>query len=368
MTVISSTGTPIGTGVVPTTPSLAEGQSAISLVRYAHLIGYAECAFFGVAHSGNANYACREIWTKYQRDEIANSLAEAQDEIENVTGFPLSPKWIANEQQKYRLPLLSKYCKIIAAGVRAETVIDEDVVLNHAADPATASVATTLTSIDGIRIYYPDTDEEIVPSSMSIAGGTLSIEIPRCRAVKYELLNNPEEGLDYSTVSNFQATIDVKYVYTDPSTQATMVWPHGCSAECSNNGCSEYTEDACIYLNDPEIGKMDILPAEYSGGSWNTKSRVCCRGDAENVRINYYAGMQVLTRRAEMTILRLAHAKLPNEPCGCDVVQRMWRRDRNIPDLLTRERLNCPFGLSDGAWTAWRFAETMKIYRAGTMT
>ena len=365
MTLGSTVGTPIGTGVIPTTPVSAEGASAISLVRYAHIIGYQECAFFGVSHPDNANYACREIWTKYQRDEIGNSLAEAQDEIENVANYPMSPKWIANEQQKYRFPLLTKFCHIIAAGVKLETDIALGIALSHATDPATASTVTTLTATEGIRIFYPGTDEEIVPSSLEIALGTLSIEIPRCRAVAYDNLNNPLEGWDYTDLATFQTTIDVKLISNDPSDQATMVWPHGCTTECLTLGCSEDTESACVYVNDPVIGKLEILPATYSGGTWTVKSDVCCKGSAQNVRINYLAGLQTLTRQAEMTILRLAHAKLPNEPCGCDVIQRMWRRDRNVPDLLTRERLNCPFGLTDGAWVAWRYAEDMKVYRAG---
>lgn len=43
------------------------------------------------------------------------------------------------------------------------------------------------------------------------------------------------------------------------------------------------------------------------------------------------------------------------------VVQEMWTRDRNTPDVLTAERLNCSFGFSDGAYIAWRFANAMRL-------
>jgi len=54
---------------------------------------------------------------------------------------------------------------------------------------------------------------------------------------------------------------------------------------------------------------------------------------------------------------------MPEEPCGCEVAQRLWRRDRHVPEVLTRERINCPYGLSDGAWQAWRFTQSMKLVR-----
>jgi hypothetical protein len=74
-----------------------------------------------------------------------------------------------------------------------------------------------------------------------------------------------------------------------------------------------------------------------------------------------------LTRQVEDAIVRLAHSKMPDEPCGCDMLQRHWKRDRNIPQVLTRERINCPFGLSDGAWFAYRQAATLKIWKASIL-
>jgi len=58
---------------------------------------------------------------------------------------------------------------------------------------------------------------------------------------------------------------------------------------------------------------------------------------------------------------------MPKEPCACDIVQYYWERDRNMPEAFTRERANCPFGMSDGAWIAWRFAQTLKTVRGGVL-
>ena len=85
------------------------------------------------------------------------------------------------------------------------------------------------------------------------------------------------------------------------------------------------------------------------------------------MRLNYLSGMDPTSPQAEDAIIRLAHSKMPEEPCGCSVAQRLWKRDRSVPSLLTAERLNCPFGLSDGAWIAWKFAMALKKYRAHTL-
>jgi hypothetical protein len=40
-------------------------------------------------------------------------------------------------------------------------------------------------------------------------------------------------------------------------------------------------------------------------------------------------------------------------------------RDRKQSEVLTRERLNCPFGPSDGPWFAWRWRRRIAWCAAG---
>ncbi|MHC4316739.1 MAG: hypothetical protein ACYSW3_30220, partial [Planctomycetota bacterium] len=205
--------------------------SAISLARYAEIIGYADCAFFGVAHPGNDNFACREIWTKFQRDEMQRALSEAQDEMEEVIGYP----WFTSEVHKYGYKILTRKTNVIEIGIETTDLLDgggSAVALGT--DPATVTFASTLTSTDGIKVYYPDTDEEISPSDMEITGGNLVISIPKCRLVEYSQRDNPGSGLDYTDASIYQTTVDVKRHYNDPSSQISAVWPHGCSTSCSS--------------------------------------------------------------------------------------------------------------------------------------
>lgn len=353
--------------VVPLSSTLIdEGNTAVPLELYAHAVQYPPNAFFGVAKSGELTRYCDRIWLKSERDTIAFFLAEAQEEIENIIRFPLAPTWYTDEDHPYRFPIVAKWGKVIAAGVRAETMIaDSEVVTHDSTDPVVLTVATTVTEESEIRVFHEDLDIEIIPSAVSISGGNVEISLPRHRLVKPSLVDNPEAGLDWATTSNFVDAVDIKRIYNDPSTNATLVWAHTCGGStCAL--CSQYTQDGCMYLMDKENGSFEIVPASYSGGSWKSQTS-CCTGRPHRAWINYYAGLQELTKQARDTVIMLAHAKMPSTPCGCEQVTRLWKRDNNIPGVLTKERINCPFGVSDGAWVAWRFTQAMRRLGIGVV-
>lgn len=352
--------------VVTTVAQLTEIDLALPLPRYAQIINYSECAFFGVRNPDDDTRACRQVWSEWQRDQIAHYLGEAQDEIEQVVRYPLNRRWFADEEHPYGCPTFTTWGHVVEAGVQATSTIVSGEAVDHTSDPATVGpVATTVTDEDEIHIYHPGSDVEIYPSAISISGGNVTISIPRCRMVKESLVDNPTGGLDYDTVTNFESTVDIKRVYNDASTNAVLIWPCKCGNGTCSAACTEKTQTACMYLDDLEVGIVSTKAANYSGGSWATAACYC--DEPSKLQLNYRAGLASLTRQAEDAIVRLAHAKMPAEPCGCNVTQQLWKRDRNIPAVLTRERINCPFGLSDGAWTAWRFANAMKLFRGSTI-
>jgi len=359
--------------VVPSESTLTAEESAVTLPRYAQIIQTPECAFFGVHRDADADYECRGIWVKHYRDEIQRYLAEAQQEIEQEIGYFLMPRWIVGEAatdmpeylidgQRYGFPVVARWGYVVEAGIKATANIQLGAAVDHSADPAIVGpIVTTVTDTSEVKVYHPGTTVEIHPSAITILAGQMAITIPRCRMVKAALADNPSGGLDYTDTNNFEATVDVVREYCDPSTNATLVWPHNCSSSLCTCTCSEYTQDGCIYVRDARIGILDVLPAVYSSGAWSTSIEACCVGEPQLVRLNYRAGVKTLTRQQEDAIVRLAHAKMPEEPCGCEIAQRLWARDREVPKALTRERANCPFGMSDGAWAAWRFAQTFKL-------
>lgn len=354
-------------------------QPAVTLARYAQRIDYPECAFFGVAYDGDNVGQCRNIWTMWQRNNIAFYLLEAQQEIEEVVGYPLSVTWVVGDiadepdnranlvdTQAIASTLITRWGYVIAGGVRARDEISSGVVVNHATDPAVVTVVgVTDFDVNELLVFHPDSDYPIVPSSVSITGGTLTIEIPRCRMVKPSLQDNSKSGLDYNDLANFADEVDLVHEYNDPSTNAKLVKSHQCSLACSLSGCVDSTDDGCINVQDFRVGHIQIQAATYvieTGWTGHTS----CSG-YKRVKLNYQAGLPSLPPQAEDAIIRLAHSKMPQEPCGCDITKQMWERDRKVPDVLTRERANCPFGMSDGAWVAWRFAQAMRLVRANVI-
>lgn len=356
-----TTGTP-----VTTSPTLVMGTSSscLTLSRYARLIDYDEHRFFGVQREDWLEYQCREYWTRAMRQTAARYLAVAQSMIETELKYSLCPAWVESEEQPYSAPLIVKQKQVIAAGVRATETIEAGSVVDHSSDPAVIGpMVTSVTSTAEIVVYYPGTTEAIEPQQISISSGLLTIYIPRCRLVNIAQQGEP---IAYDVLANFTDTVDVVRVYNDPSTQAELVWDHQCGLACATNGCSEYTQTACMYIRDGEVGSVQVQPATYADGVW-TEASVAYRGRPYKVRLNYRAGLSSLTPQLEDAIVRLAHTLMPKEPCGCDVVQRLWQRDRNVPLVLDRERINCPFGMMDGAWIAWRMCQVKRHVGMGVI-
>lgn len=366
--------------IVKSQPTLIVEQSDVTLALYAAIIQVnPENLFWGVRRDDDGNYDCRTYWIKPERDEISRMLAEAQIEIEQETRFPVVRRWITGDQQPWSWPLSAKWNEVFDGGIRATDDIDLDAAVTHVVDdaegnpsPSTVTVATAITDVREIKVYYPaslgvEGPIEIDPSDIDADGVNATISIPRCRLVRPALVNNPRAGLEYGTPANFLSLVDVIRVYHDDSTQATVVWPHQSSA-CSCNSCTcptcgEFVRTACIYPKVPRIGSLDVLPATYSAGVWTQNLTCLCKIPAHTI-LNYRAGPQTLSPQARDAVIRLAHAKMPAEPCGCEVSTRMWKKDRIVPDALTRERINCRFGLSNGAWAAWEFSQAMKVRRS----
>lgn len=369
----SGTGTPItppapggaGSGgstiIVAANDDYIRECSVVKLARYAQIIGYNECQFWGVSHNIN-DKACRIIWTLQQRKMAAKYLCEAQAEIEHELGYYIGLKWTQELKRFYACPMMTDWGYVQAFGVETYATISAGTAVNHASDPAVIGpIATSVTDTSEIVVFHPGTDVEITPSEITISGGLLTIKIPRCRMVKLAYLDNPTAGLTYNLVATWgETTVDVKRRYNDTTTQAVMSTNHKCSLACASTGCAEYTQTACGYVKKPDIGKVEIYAANYTGGAW--VRRKCQYTNYDEVKLNYLSGV-ALTPQYEDMIVRLAHSKMPQEPCGCDPARSMWTRDRNVPTVLTQERINCAYGLSDGAFWTWMQTMSLRLYK-----
>lgn len=164
--------------------------------------------------------------------------------------------------------------------------------------------------------------------------------------VKPEYEENPPEGWDYDDMSRFADAVDVKREWLDSSAAVRYV-----GYRVSLGKLIETTAEASAIIRDAEAGVIALSPAS-------------CQFQPRAVRVSYLSGLMWLSENVEDVVVRLAHSRLPDSPCGCNFLKAMWERDTHIPQVLTAERENCPWGMSDGAWTAWMFARSSVQHRA----
>lgn len=350
---------------------------AVPLSRYAKVVGYDEPAMWGVVYEGQEQNSCDTIWTESNRMQLENALASAQQMLEQFIGYPLCPTWVVGsvadeplrnfrwvDQQKLSWRMLTRYPRVLAAGVRAVETVGTSLALTYSDDEfgVLDSVSVTFTDPNEIRVYYPGSNKRIYPSSAVIDSGVLTIRIPRYRMVVPDLLNTPRGGIMYEDLDNFLSAVDVYRVYNDPSRQGVLVRP-GCRNNDCYGGCSECTHDACMYVRDPFIGQVELKPATWDTNSltWNTASM--CGTGYTLARLNYQAGVTRLDTQAENAVIHLAHTLMVTPPCACDWLQERWKTDQEYPSLLTREILNNPFGQGKGAWLAYCWAKSIASVR-----
>lgn len=383
------TGTPLVVPDLPTTvydqmeELLLTPNCAVSLARYAKLISYEEAAFWGVVWDNQFLRGCDPLWSEYERMSVQNALAEAQHEIEEVLGYPLCPtyvtgtfstdwRWVDQQHvnRNFWGQVITRYPRILAAGVQGVTLVGEDSPVAYDEVEGVGVIgplATTSINPQEIKIFYPDSDREITPSKITISSGFVTVQIPRYRMVRQEFLNQSNESpVRYENINFFISTVDVKRVYTDASTQAVFVRP-GCRNGNCAGGCSECTQAGCIYIRDPYLGVVNVTPGVWDADAMEWSSRRVCTPGYSEVRLNYLAGVNHIDLKAEMAVVRLAHAKMGRPPCACDKTGQMWQRDYDVTGAITRERVNCPFGLSNGAWNAYVWALSSASKRASIL-
>ena len=193
-------------------------------------------------------------------------------------------------------------------------------------------------------------------SRWASSGGVLSSRFPSAAWWRRPIRTTRKRAWTTSTMRPGSPHGQCRVITNSTTTQATLITPPcGCGTTCT-----ETETDACIHLRLPELGSVDIRRTASGAG--------CAARRRNGSSFNYQAGLTELTRAAEDAIIRLAHSLMATEPCSCEATQFMWRRDRQYTGSNgTRERINCSFGLSDGAWYAWRWAQEHKLVRGAVL-
>jgi hypothetical protein len=330
------------------------------------------CAFNGIDNPNEDVGACDDVWSQWERDQLAMALDMAEGTLAGQLKFTLGEEYQVSAIEPWTNPMQLEWGYIIGGGVQGLTAVTPTS-SDFTVDPAIITVAQSdfPGGVDEVYIIETSTGLEIVPDSISATGVSYVIEIDQCKLIEWGDLEHQVDAIDYD--GTFPAAIWLKLAdltvyreYLDVSEQATITYGPTCSCICGTTACAGTDYDGCVFIVDAEISKVKVQMADYDATTetWTCSvPLVCGCYEGDQVSIAYLAGTTSIAGY-EWAIIRLAHTYLATKPCGCGLFDFIWARDTNIPSVLTAERVNNPFGLMDGAWFAWQWSETHKHGRA----
>jgi len=404
-------------------------RTLLSLHRYARIVGLNPVHFSGAVGAtvwpsfGN----CSSYWTRYPWQSVENNISwaelaeeiySAEREISNQLGYNPAPTWTVEEMRNYPIPaqvgaqsygrnargrlqsIRAKMGRVISCGKRTATMVDLGATVTYS-DPdadgfdelATISAATSLTSVEGIRLYFDGTlaqpDWEIRPiKSMAISGGTLTIT-----ADSWIFIDPNQHGvtptisdympLDADSAAVYVSTVDIYREHVDTTDYSCQFGWNGevpstiACASCGGTGCplcTNTTQDGCTTILNPNEGYVTPYPATYTDGEWSTVSYAVgrdpdwvklwyCSGEISDDYFNGYS-FDPLPEYFAQAIAMLASARLTKPICGCNNVEGTvanWQRDlsQSTRDAFyvrfdKMDIFSNPFGTRMGEVMAWR--------------
>lgn len=343
-------------------------RTLIPLDRVAAVTGIDPLHFNGVVSSVRPQgyepgYSdCDDIWFQYDwqsvgkfsRENLAYVLRQAEDVTAKYLGYYPLPKWISAEEHVLTssyvpelyshmnsrgLPksVLTNWGKVIELGVKALSLIEEDVAIVYSDsdgdgydETATVTVATSVTDEEEIAVFYPNRTEdwEIRPVEIEISGGTATITFRRELAVLPELIermpspDDPTLVVDGDDDTNFLATVDVYRRYNDQSQQVVFyVEPSTCLGSCAP---AEIT--GCGYIRDANRGIVAYKQATYDEDTETWASSTQCYQPLR-AELYYRAGLRNLDMSypslemdstLERLIIYYALTLADKNVCGCN--------------------------------------------------
>jgi hypothetical protein len=361
----------------------------LSLYDFAKILGINPLHFGQVAvPSRRATSMCDATYFQYPwqdgdrvgRDEIAQAIAEAEELMERALGFRLAPAWEVDEWRATEQPFQHELTRIglrdirgfkqlvkanwgwfISGGVRASSLVAAGQVITYSDEDMdgydeTATVTATVdlgTEPCELGAFYPSKDGapewEIRPVRVTVVGAVGTFVFRREQAVLPELMEALEpEACDGLTDANFLETVDIYRTYTDPSTQATLVWEPTGGCGCGTGTCPSCTytvQSACLHLR----GNPKSSLAVYTPADWNVDtlqfdaSPLSMPRQPDIVRLYYQSGLRDKSKPCsrdmdeqwKRTVAHFAASLLDRPPCDCAATQ--WEHSyRAVMALATR--------------------------------
>jgi len=347
----------------------------MDITRWGELVRINECSLLGIAEPDLPAYACKRIYDADDRAMIQFALDQAEANIERVLGYPISYKEICGEEHPWgRGGIIGpfRWGHIREFGDVESAIVSPDVALNlgtipNLNDPVVLQFAWAHDACELIVLHDATLgSDQILPSSVTVLGGIVTIRIPRCRLVN-PTLPQPAGGFDYNANANFVTTVDIVYQHVDPSHGAELVWfpPANCEP-----GCAETVQAACAVIRRRPISTAQVWPATYVGETPTAAAFAVCNRYPDLVRVSYIANYsescpalcQESPFALEMAVVRYAHTLLPRPPCPCSTHELSWLDDvkRADPPLMAEGNV---FGWLNGQVFAWN---AVRLYAEGS--
>lgn len=326
-------------------------ETYLSIEEYWEFLQINEIAGYGIRNfptTGVLGLGCGDYWDYRNRYFLLNAIQKAERRLEadRWLGFPLRRKYISARQLEYQFPIyLGKYLR--GVGVETNTYIATKTLSLSSggtiSDPVSFTIAVDFTDENELIVTFPNTMYKIRPSSVVIANGVATVNIPRARLLKAEYhkdYKNDNERPDYTDDSYFLTTVDLYRNYLNTTTGANLVWwrhkgqVYGnqdiwtCESELMS-ACSDVRQLACPYVIRERDGWVQLEPATYSGGY--TKANYAVKREPDGVEIafmrSYYDRYEEWDANIKRAVIAIAHNNMPQDYCSCDVQTLYYKND-----------------------------------------
>jgi hypothetical protein len=372
--------------------------TSLSLARYAKILGINPVHFAGAV--GQAVWPlidnrCADIWIRQSWQysdhvslyDVAQAISDAEQDIADVLGYYVAPRWIENETHRYTQHYRDggnsrgdwrryagtkvRWGKIVETGRRATTLVGTASVLGGSlvysdedADGFYETATITLPSDDmyasELKPYVPGTNGmmewEIRPvRSKQFVGADIVIVLDSWLLIDPDILEAPvtDEGfmaVDATDPDAYLQTVDVYREYNDDELAAAVYWePRSCGicstcliqltnggyillaageeGECPNCGLS--MQECCAYIRDYDNGIV-VPQANSLRGSRPDQVRFWYRAGLVDENRQRHPDGDPLSEDWARTIAMLATCKLERSLCACGNVSALaehWRED-----------------------------------------
>jgi hypothetical protein len=397
----------------------------LSLEEYARTMQLDPLQFRGAVTSLRAQNQCSDLWHEYDwqdggkvsRQELLYAIAAAEEEIAQVLGYWMAPRWIADEKQDYTQfyqrefrgrfgynirgeykGLQTQWGYVLYGGQRATTQIDAvNIVRSSNIDTTgdtfedmavfTVTVPAVLTNPCELKAYFKVYDAadaancrtepssvgadeywEIRDTRIKLSGTTATVYIPIWQIIKPQLQREIDVGsIDGDNAASYVDTLEFYRVYNDPSAPVQFLWTN--ESSCEDEACAWKTQAGCMRVRNARVGHVDVLP-----GTWDTttstfeESYFSTGIEPNKVRLWYYAGYENPYARGcdklstfwKRQIARLASTRLNRPVCNCENVEqtiRRWQEDmaqaNQTRTYVADGIMNNPFGTRVGEVETW---------------